>query len=231
MKRFVCVAILLAISISAFAADKAGTSDRAVRNYKQSLRYMFIGQTMVAESVFPVLALTIANIAFAEELINSQQNMTAAVIFESLFIAPVIAGVYIYLKGRSLFKVGSKEDESHLSKLMLYVTKLRMFRVFIGVNSSLTGLGTALFVPGVITTAAWYYGYAPITVLPLMVSGLVCLAISLPMLISSLLMTAWVKEWRLRLSPDMGLSRDKWDHFWENGIRGYTLKLGLKLSL
>jgi len=231
MKRLVCVVILLAISVSAFTADKAETSDRAVRNYRQSLRYMFIGQTMVAESVFPVLALTIANVALAEELINSRQNMTAAVIFESLFIAPIIAGVTVYLKGRSLFKEGSREDEAHLSKLMLYMTKLRMFRVFIGVNSSLTGLGTALFVPGVITTAAWYYGYAPITVLPLMVSGLVCLAVSLPLLISSLLMTAWVKEWRLRLSPDMGLSRDKWDHFWENGIRGYTLKLGLKMAL
>ena len=231
MKKMVCVLCFLALGISLFAEAESDTSDRAVRNYRKSLRYMFVGQTIVAESIFPVLALTGVNIVLADEIINSQQKMTAAVIIDSLFIVPIIAGVYVYLKGRSLFKLGSREDESHLSKLMLYVTKLRMFRVFIAVNSSLTGLGTALFIPGIISTAAWYYGSAPITVLPLMVSGLICLAVSLPMLISSLLMVAWVKEWRLRLTPDMGLSRDKWDHFWEQGIKGYTRKLGLKLAL
>ena len=231
MKKIVYVLVLLAVGISLFAETESDTSDRAVRNYRQSLRYMFLGQTIVAESVFPVLATTGVNILLADEIVNSRQKMTAAVVIDSLFIVPVIAGVYIYMKGRSLFKAGNREDEGHLSKLMLYVTKLRMFRVFLAVNSSLTGLGTALFIPGIITTAAWYYGSAPITVLPLMVSGLLCLAVSLPMLISSLLMVAWVKEWRLRLSPDMGLSRDKWDHFWEQGIKGYTLKLGLKLAL
>ena len=231
MKKLVCLLIFFTIGISSFASDKAETSDRAVRNYRKSLRYMFIGQTVVAESVFPVLALTGVNLLLADEIINSQQKLTAAVIIDSLFIVPIIAGVYVYLKGRSLFKAGSKEDEGHLSKLMLYVTKLRMFRVFIAVNSSLTGLGTSLFIPGIITTAAWYYGSASISFLPLMASGLICLAVSLPMLISSLLMVAWVKEWRLRISPDMGLSRDKWDHFWDYGLRGYTLKLGLKISL
>ena len=225
MKRLVCLIICCAICTSSFA------SDREIRNYKQSLRYMFVGQTIVAESVFPFLTMTAVNVFFADRIGNSQQNLTAAVIIDSLFVVPVIAGVTVYLKGRSLFKQNDRKDEAHISKLMLYVTKLRMFRVFIGVNSSLTGLGTALFIPGVITTAAWYYGYAPVSVLALMVSGLACLAVSLPMLISSLLMVAWIKEWRLRLTPDMGLSRDRWDHFWENGIKGYTLKLGLKMAL
>ena len=101
MKKLVCLLIFLTIGISLFAEAESDTSDRAIRNYRQSLRYMFIGQTIVAEAVFPVLATTGVNVLLADEIVNSRQKMTAAVVIDSLFIVPVIAGVYIYMNNKT----------------------------------------------------------------------------------------------------------------------------------
>ena len=236
MKKTILILFLLLVMTFSVFAEKS----RSTSNFEHGINFIYAGETLLAESFLPTAAVIALHSVFGVDLYKQVGPAVGLIALDLASITPLIVGLAVFSIGVSKYH-SNQRHVAPRSQMSIYNRKIKMFDGLAIASAVISGIGACLLAPGIVISSLYYYDEMLIPAgISLCVVGGIAAGIFLPMLVSSIVMSTWLRGQKNRITPLVSLVRDEENETkvtgttslnLDNLLSNYKVKVGLKVSL